>query len=268
MTTNALTVLGQGDLQKGNLGLGSKLFKLQPATIQLTQKMTQGEGVIPGKLRIKETAQYFNEMQVVLLFEPVERRSYFEGEDFSPENQLCFSLDNIQPHPKAKVPQAMYCNGCPKADWTKFRTTGNKLDVPKCKNYWHNMVIDRVTKMPYYLDIKSTSIKPYMAAMQNVARLVAQMQSQGKTPNIFDISFKIYPVSEKGGQYYTFGFKEFAPISDADREEFGSIYLDFANRRVQPQDEIETAQVTQETKEVESSIVESSTEQVDGEYII
>lgn len=247
--SEALTVLDLNvQLAKGGIGLGSKLFKVNPASIQLTQRMTQGENIIPGKIRVKETGQHFDEMQLVLLFEPVERRSYFEGADYSPDNQVCFSMDCVQPSPKAKVPQALYCANCAKGSWEKFRVSGKREDVPPCKNYWHCLVVDRVTQLPYYLDIRSTSIKPFMKAMQNIARIVALLQTQGKNPNIFDFSFKIYPVSEKNGQYYTYGFKDVAPISEADRTKFGNIYVDFLNRGNKPvEEEVIEAEVLNES---------------------
>lgn len=241
MSTTALTVVNNVtalDIQRGGLGFNSKLFQLKPATIQLTQRMSRQEGAIPGKLRVKETGELFDEMHLVLLFEPVERRSCFEGEDFSPDNQICFSLDNVQPHSKAKVPQAMYCASCPKASWERYRQTGQRKDMPTCKNYWHNIVVDRVTQMPYYLDVRGASIRPYTAAMQNIARLMALMQSQGMTPNIFDISFKIKPIADPKNTYFMFGFSEFAPINNKeDKEKFGNLFLEFVNRRNQNLDD-------------------------------
>jgi hypothetical protein len=272
LSTEALTIINQPvgvtDLAKGGFGTNSKLFKLQPATIQLVQKMSRAEGAIPGKFRIKETGQHFDEMQLVLLFEPIERRSYFEGDDFAPENQLCFSLDNIAPHAKARIPQAMACAACAKASWERYRQTGNKADIPKCKNYYHNMVIDRQTQLPYYLDVKSTSIKPYIKGMQQVARTMALIEaSEGRKPNIFDVSFKIYPVSEGKGTYYTIGFKDFAPVKSEDRDKFGGIFVDFFNSRNRVPDAELAAKVEAEAAQesLEGDLVAGAP--IEGEYV-
>lgn len=266
--STALTVLNNPtaiDVQRGGLGFNSKLFKLQPANIHLVQRMTRAEGATPGKLRIKETGQQFDEMHLVLLFEPVERRSYYEGQDFTPDNQLCFSLDNIVPHPKAKVPQAMACANCPKASWERYRQTNNKADIPPCKNFWHNIVIDRITQMPYYFDVRGTSIKPYFKAMQQIARLVALMQSQGKNPNIFDISFKVKgKLPQQGAPQYVLDFYDFAPINETEKEKFGSIFLDFINSRNRSVEPTETELQAQES-DLTAEMAQPSP--VEGDYI-
>jgi hypothetical protein len=268
--STALTVLNNNptalDVKRGGIGFNSKLFKLAPATIQLVQRMSTAEGAKPGTLRVKESGQMFQEMRLVLLFEPIERRSYFEGEDYSPDNQLCFSLDNVAPHPKAKIPQAMSCDGCEKSSWEKFRQTGNKADIPKCKNYWHNVVVDRTTQLPYYLDIKSTSIKPYMKAMQNLARLMALAQSKGENPNIFDISFTVYPVSEQNGKYFTYGFKDFAMVDGEEREKFGQIFLDFVSRKTNIQ--TDEAELVKKAEVINAEIVDDSSDTIEGEIVI
>jgi hypothetical protein len=226
-----LVVLGQQQLAVGGLELGSKLFQLKPATLELVQKMTRQEGALPGKLRVTATNEHFDVMHVVMLFAPVEQRSYFKGEEFSRDSKLCFSLDAIKPHQKAKEPQAYVCNGCPKGDWSKYMKTKERADMPPCRNYYHLVLADRVTQMPYYLNVKGASIRPFETAMQNVARLIAMMQATGKKPSIFDISFKIYPVAQ--GANYVLGFKEIAPLKDEDRDAFGALYLDFVNRKAQ-----------------------------------
>src|ERR1700688_2739064 len=104
-----LVVIGQQSIQAGGLGLGGRLFQLKPATIEVVQKLTRQEGAIPGKLRVTATNEHFDEMHVVMLFEPTEQRAYFEGDDFTRDSKLCFSLDNLKPHEKAAVPQAMAC---------------------------------------------------------------------------------------------------------------------------------------------------------------
>jgi hypothetical protein len=257
---------GQQAIQAGGLGLGSRLFKLQPATIEVVQKMTRQEGAIPGKLRVTATNEHYDEMQVVMMFEPVEQRAYFEGDDFASASKLCFSLDNLRPHAKAQIPQAMACgyynekgyyvSQCTKADWATYRVTKAKADLPKCRNYWHLVLADRVTQLPYYLNVKGASIAGFTKAMQSVARLIALMQASGKKPNIFDVSFKLYVTQEKGAPNYILGFKEFAPLKEEDRDAFGAIFLDFAARKAQG-GVAEQEEAVAETAEVEASATEA-----------
>lgn len=244
-----LVVLNNTAIQQGGLGLtNSKLFALKPSTIELVQGMSRAEGAIPGKLRISDTGQHFDEMQLVMLFEPVQQRAYFEGAEMTKGAKLCFSTDNEHPHDRAQVPQAANCARCPMQDWTKWRETKKKEDLPKCKQYWHVLVSDRVTQLPYYLNVKTTSISAFEQGMGQLAKLIALMKSRGENPNIFDVSFKISPV--KVGPNYQYAFKEFAPIKAEDRAKFGAIFLDFANRRVNNSQEQAEAEAAAEAEVV------------------
>lgn len=264
MSTDLVHISPQSQaIQAGGLGLGGKLFQLKPATIEIVQKMTRQEGAIPGKLRVTSSNTHFDEMHVVMLFEPVEQRAYFEGEDFTADSKLCFSLDNLRPHDKAKVPQAMACgfydkngryvNQCPKGSWETYRKSKLKADMPKCRNYWHLVLADRVTQMPYYLNVKGASIKGFERAMQDVARTIALMQANGETPNIFDVSFKLYVTQEKGAPNYILGIKDVAPLKKEDRPAFGAIFMDFSSRRAQG---LVQDAATSEEAAVEASVTE------------
>jgi hypothetical protein len=265
-----LVVLGQSDIQKGGLGLNSKAFQIKPSNIEVVQKMSRALGAVPGKLRISDTGEHYDEMQVVMLFEPVEQRAYFEGQDFSKESKLCFSLDNQKPHDRATVPQAMSCANCPKASWEKYRQTKAREDLPKCKEYWHLVLADRVTQLPYYLNVRGKSIDPFKKAMGVVVKMIHLMKAQGQSPNVFDISFKIFSVPDKSNTYYTLGFKEFAPMKPEDRAKFGEIFLDFANRKALNQIAAEEDEVATET---ETAVNAAVTEQpasavIEGEIVI
>lgn len=233
--STSLVPLGQTDIQKGGLGLNSKIFQLKPSTIELVQAMSKAEGAIPGKLRISDTGQHYDQMQVVMLFEPTQQRAYFEGEEFTKDSKMCFSLDNVKPHDRAKVPQAMKCAGCNKASWDKYRQTKVRADLPKCREYWHLVLADRVTQLPYYLNVKGTSIPDFEKAMGQVAKLIGLMQASGENPNIFDISFKIQSVKTPGSTVYTLKVTDVAPLKKEDRPKFGAIFLDFANRKANNQ---------------------------------
>jgi hypothetical protein len=237
---NALTAI-----QAGGIGLSGRLFQLKPSTIEIVQKMTRQEGAIPGKLRDTATNVHYDEMQVVMLFEPVEQRAYFEGDDFSKDSKLCFSLDNLKPHEKAAVPQAMHCGHydpkgryvaqCKRADWTAYRKVKIKENLPKCRSYWHLVLADRLTKLPYYFNVKGKSIAAFEVAMQRVASIIALMQASGETPNIFDVSFRIFVTQEKGAPNYILGVKDIAPLAKEARADFGALFLEFSSRRAQGQ---------------------------------
>lgn len=267
-----LTVLGQTDIQRGGLGLNSKIFTLTPSTIELVQKMSRAEGAIPGKLRITDTNQHFDEMQVVMLFEPVEQRAYFEGNDYSKDSKICFSTDAVQPHDKAKVAQAPLCAKCPNASWEKYRQTKQRADLPKCKEYWHVVLADRITQMPYYLNVRGASIQPFIKAMKVVVKMIHLMKAQGQNPNVFDVSFKIYPVAQEKSTYYTLGFKDFAPLKTEDRPKFGALFLDFANRKAQgaaaTEEEAEAIAQAEAETAVNTAVAEPTTGAVEGEIVI
>lgn len=262
--SEALVPVGQQALATGGLGLGnSRLFKLKPAILELVSKTTRQDNVQPGKFRNISTNEHFDEMKVVLLFEPQEQRELYERgtNNFSKDAKLCFSLDNVQPHERAKKPGALYCATCPFGDinWEKWRKTHKPEDLPPCRKYWHLVIADRRTQMPYYFNVKGTSVTPFEQAMQNVARLLNMMQMNAKAenrailatnaaltpeekaagkekplvpmPNLFDISFTMYPTqTEKGGPFVV-AFKEFGAVKQEDRQAFGLLYMDFVNSR-------------------------------------
>ena len=307
---NELVVLGQTDIQLGGQGLNSRIFSVSPSTIEVVQKMSRAEGAIPGKLRISDTGQHFDEMQLVMLVEPMEQRAYFEGNDYSKDSKLCFSLDNSEPHEKAKVVQAPKCgyrdaNGrfvptCPKASWEKWRQTKNREDLPKCKEYWHCVLADRVTQLPYYMNVRGKSIEPFVKAMKVVVKMIHLMKAQvmadnealaatntevreamaaGKWhaamqpyPNVFDVSFKIYCVPQEKGTYYTLGFKDIAPLKKEDRSKFGALFLEFANKKANYaaaaiEAEQQAAAAEDETS-VDSAVIEPPAGPVTGEIVI
>jgi len=234
----------------------SRLFTLKPATLELVSKASRQEGVQPGKLRVVQTNEHFDEMRSVMLFEPIQQRKKYRKGEYSKEALECFSTDSVQPHPRAKNPPAMYCASCPFGDmmWTKYReakskgVTGDALSalVPSCKQFWHLYIADRNAHSPYYLNVGGTSVKSFENAMQNVARLfqmiLANIKAERKAGKdipiptsigevIWQISFTIYPTQPiKGGQF-VLGFKDFKVMSPEDRKDFGQMVADMEARR-------------------------------------
>lgn len=311
MSTQGLTILGQTDIERGGLGLNSRIFAITPSTIEIVQKMTRAEGAIPGKLRVTDTNSHFEEMQVVMLKEPQEQRAYFEGDEFSKDSKICFSLDNIEPHEKAKIIQAPKCGyrdatgrfvpTCPQASWEKWRQTKQRVDLPKCKEYWHIVLADRVTQLPYYMNVRGKSIEPFVKAMKTLVKLIHLMKATAQAentalaesnpevkmavlsgqphpllkpmPNIFDISFKMYAVPQANGTYWTLGFKDIVPLKFEDRSKFGALFLEFANRKAVYAEQAEQAQAEAAAIAEEATVDQSFTEPpttgpVTGEIVI
>ena len=291
--SDALVILNnQTDLAVGGIGLDSNLFKLKPATLEIVQRTSRQEGAEPGRFRVTATNEHFDKMNLVLLMNPIMQREFYpKGAEFGRDSKACFSLDNIQPHAKAKDPQAMLCATCPKGDinWERWRTTKNANDLPPCKAYYHLIVADRATQMPYYFNVKGRSVEPFKQGMQNVARLIAAIQASVKAenrtiaaqnianaavagyvaqslkpmPNIFDITFPVSIASQSSASGISYVLVVGKPIqmNAEGKAEFGALYLDFAKRKavgaVQTAEESEAEAAAKEYNEV-SNMVEAA----------
>jgi hypothetical protein len=188
--SEAIVVSGSGSkaMQLGGMGLGSTLFRARPAMIEMVQKTTRQAEAIPGQFRNISTNEHFGStMRVVMLAPPQEQREWFEGPDFSKDSKKCFSIDNVQPHPRAAAPPAMFCKTCPKGDinWEKWRKTKQAADLPPCQVYWHLLLADRTTQQPFYLNVKGISYLPFKRAMETqmaglLAKLIANVKAENK----------------------------------------------------------------------------------------
>ena len=181
MSSNALVVLNSTNLALGGIGTDSKLFRVKPSTLELVQKMTRQENAEPGRIRDTGLNVHYDEMRLVLLFVPAEQQQLFTKGQFNKESKVCFSLDGITPHEYAKEPKALSCAACKLNakvgnNWEKWRTTKSPDDVPPCKNYYHLVVADRETQMPYYLNVKGKSVAEFEAAR---AKTVAEAEANG-----------------------------------------------------------------------------------------
>lgn len=242
----------------------SRLFKLKPGNLQLVSSMTHQEGAIPGKIRIIETNQHFAEIQVVILAEPQEPkpRAYRQKDVYSKEGLLCFSTDGIQPSEHAKFKQAETCAACPKASWATWRANKISSNLPQCKDYWRVLLVERTTKLPYWINIGGKNDKPFKEACQNIARTIGLIQAEieqqnraGSTPRpnpeIYDVSFTMFV--KKDGAHFVLGFKDFAPLALEARGAFGAIFQDFAKRRA----EYDQASVADESA-TQSAVVDAA----------
>jgi hypothetical protein len=171
----------------------AKLFQLKPKTLELVSKSTRQEGAIPGTFRVTSTNENFKELRAVILFAPVEQRQKYRKGEYTKDSKECFSLDNVQPHPKARTPYALYCANCPMGDinWIKYREmkakgiTGEALSayLPPCGKYWHLFIASRETQRPYYFNVRGGSVKPFEDAMQNMADLFQMILQNIKADN-------------------------------------------------------------------------------------
>lgn len=263
-------VKAQQQLPTAGMGVGidfsSKLFQLKPTTLTINQGMTQAEGAIPGKLRVVETGEQFDDLTVTLLVTPEEARSWYIGEKGqlkrTPENLMCFSRDMVRPDPRSKMPQAITCATCDKHSWTNIE--GQPGIPPECDPYYFAVFIDAVTQTPMKMYIYGTNKKPFEAGMQQLARTIKLLQAKGENPSIFDISFKISTEKyrNKAGQVnhiLKVDGKSFHKVTPEEAEAFGQLYTSYINRGTNAQDEETVVDKVNET--IDEQVV-------DGEIII
>jgi hypothetical protein len=262
-------------MQLSGIGMGMSLFKARPQLLELVHKSSRQENVKYGEFRVVNTNEHLGtSIRVVLLAVPQEQREwFFDPKVFTKENKHCFSLDGIQPHPKASNPPAMYCKTCPKGDinWEKWRKTKNPQDLPPCGAYWHLLLADRTTQTPYYLNVKGKSYMPFRQAMETqmsglLAKLFANVKAENKklgytlvnlrqgngpvyqefrpTPGVVPTGEalpmpNIFDISfdifssSKDGGPFQMGFKGFALMKPEDKAEFGQLYLDLMANKVE-----------------------------------
>ena len=196
-------------MQLGGVGMGAKMFRARPSMIELVHKSSRAENVQYGQFRVVSTNEHLgNVIRVVLLAVPVEQREWFDGATFSKEAKKCFSLDGVQPHPRAACPPVMYCKSCPKGDinWVKWRQTRQASDLPPCGAYWHLLLADRATQTPYYLNVKGKSYLPFKQAMEQqmqslLAKLIANVRAENKKRGYTYVTLQD---SETGAQWQEF----------------------------------------------------------------
>jgi hypothetical protein len=188
--SEAIVVRGSNQaMQLGGVGMGSKMFRPRASMLELVHKSSRAENVKYGEFRSVASNEHFgNVIRVVLLKDPqVQREWFIDPAKFSKDNKGCFSLDGIQPHPRAQQPPAMFCKTCPKGDinWVKWRVNKIPSNLPPCGAYWHLLLADRATQTPYFLNIKGKSFLPFKQAMEQqmwslLAKLIANVRAENK----------------------------------------------------------------------------------------
>ncbi len=277
---NELVVLNNNTaIQEGGLGVdfSSKLFELKPANLFIVQNNTNIAGAVKGNLRIAETGDEFDHMYATLLVMPTEQRQYHIGNpgelNRTPENLMCFSNDMVAPHPKARIPQAVTCATCARADWEPWREykeknngQTNKALIPPCDAHYKALLIDEKYKLPLAMYIRSKAKDPFEQGMQNLARVIAMMKAEGKNPNIFDVRFKISTKVITTGKFtsYVPVFSEFTQLTEEQRAGFGAVYLQYIAQKNKKQDAEAQAEAEAEISATNESVDASV---VEGEYV-
>ena len=262
-------------MQLGGVGMGASIFKPRASMVELVHKSSRQENVRYGEFRVVSTNEHLGTtIRVVLLAVPQEQREWFmDPTVFTKENKGCFSLDGIQPHPRAAQPPAMFCKTCPKGDsnWVTWRKTHDPKDLPPCGAYYHLLLADRSTQSPYFLNIKGKSFLPFKQAMEQqmsglLAKLFANVKAENKARGYTLVSLRqgngpvyqefrptegvapelpalpspnIFDVSfdifshSKDGGPFQMGFRNFALMKPEDRAEFGQLYLEIVANKAQ-----------------------------------
>lgn len=266
-----LTIANSNVLQVGGVGLGTGIFKAKPQYLELVQRTTRVEGAEPGKFRNTSTNEHFLELRVVLLDVPREQREYYDNsQGFSKDSKICFSIDNNAPHARAKTPQALYCANCPLGDvrWKKWRETHSADDLPKCQMFYSLVLGDRNTQAIYKMAVKGMSVMPFKNYMETAVagllqKIMADVRQKNKQrgysfvptkgifvptegatpteqplplPSIYDLSMTMYPTQREKGGVPVIGIKDVKLMSDADRAEFGALYLELTKRPAQEEE--------------------------------
>ena len=226
------TAIAQNPIAGGfPFGGNSRLFRLKPAQVELQQKTSRAEGSQEGKFRVTDTGAHFEQIQGVLIFEPAEKRSYYQSKNEFGVPPLCYSNDGIEPSDRSQQKQALRCANCRQSSWATWQKTKKSDDLPKCKNRYEMTIVDRTSKVPYKLSVRGKSISPMSNAMQEIARLAElyRAENNGQYPNLFDFSFNIKSQSKRdnSGVYYVMVFSDIKMIREEDRAEFGALYQKF-----------------------------------------
>jgi hypothetical protein len=171
----------------------SNIGKLKPSNIILVQNMTQDpKGAKPGQFLDQLTGEAYDELTLIPL-RIVEQRVLFPPGEFG-QSPICRSEDGLVPSPFAQFPQAKSCDTCPKSQWLNKQR-------PPCNMKFNMLVLSKETKVPHWLQIGGTGIRPTRDMIDTITRDVYIMQqTQGKTYRLYDYFFTIKSEQVKGKQ--------------------------------------------------------------------
>lgn len=276
MSTGLTVINNKVNLQQGGVGIdfSNKLFALKPATLGIVQKNTTIEGAVTGNLRISDTGDQFESITAVLLQMPTEQRQYHIGNPGElnriPENLVCYSRDLIKPDIKSKIPQAVDCSHCSRSSWEEWRQykeknngQANKALIPPCDSSYYLAILDTKYQLPLQMFIRSKARDTFESGMQNLARVIAMGKAQGKSPNIYDVSFEISTKLITTGKFTSYVpiFTNFKFITDEQKEAFGAVYLQYIAQKNRKEEESSASDIEDSvSSQVEGQVTE-------GEYV-
>ena len=240
------------------IDFGARIFRVKPSTLTIVQANSQAEGATKGKLRISQTGDEYEKMTMVLLSTPTEKRSYYFGKpgtlNRTPENLMCFCSKVIRdrkgneisgPDDDVRVPGAVKCASCPKSDWSKYRQSKDRDDIPPCDLFYRALFLDTEYQMPLQWYLRSSAKTAFEQGMDNLSRKFAMMKAKGLNPNIYDVSFEVTTkkVTKNNLVTYVPVFSNFKLITPEDREKFGEIYEQFVGLAEAADDDTVEAEV-------------------------
>lgn len=271
VTINTHTQIAPPPAPRGSFfGGGSRLFKLKPANVELQQKTSRAEGSLEGKFRNASTGEHYEELNLVIIFEPTEPRSMYENQNDFGKPPLCYSMDGVTPSDKAQQPQARYCERCRHSDWTKWKKSRNSADLPKCKTRYSAFAVDRKSKIPFRLGVRGKSTAPFREAMGQIASLAELYFSEhGKYPEVYDFTFTVKSVRkvDNKGVYYVMEFKDIKLIHEDDRAEFGAIYTRYIAERQERETEESAEEAAEDVSKAMTEATADPSGPVEGEYV-
>ena len=302
------TALAVTNNSRPGVDFSKAIFRLTPKTLSINQPTTKDESAIKGKLRVVETGKQMDKVRVVLLVEPVEQRQYRVGErgnNFAPENLLCFCSrvektntrppkELTGPSPKAKMPQAMKCEGCPHSSWDRYRAkkdkglTPTESDFPECESFYKLLLlnVDDHNK-PLYMWVRGRSRDAFDKGLERLTEELFDIAASGVPPEVYYVSFVITPKKDPKNTKtttYVMEMSDFQVCTPEQIAAFNKAYDSFAAAPPLPTEEEQAAEKVAAAEQaiedamagktapvdtVASTVVASGSETtvVEGEYV-
>lgn len=224
----SLQVTGQ---QSVTVGEGLNDVFLRPTVMELVQRTSQKvtDPTAYGKLRDTLSGELYPTLGVIPLKISTSRVYFKAGSDFG-SDPICRSDDGIVPSPFALVKQNEDCASCEKSQWFNNQR-------PPCQEQKKLLFLMEDNTLPYMINFKGASIKPFRFAMEYIYRDILSAKSRGVFRQLYDYRLDLKPSMVQGskGTYYVLNLLNIKPISDPGK--YGPMYLEFAKaaRNVPPE---------------------------------
>lgn len=256
------------DAPSSKVDFSDHTIRAKTGTININQTTTTAAGALPGKLRISETGEQFDEMTLAFLMKPQEQRAYHSGKagglNRKPENLLCASHDMIKPDAGVREPQSSMCDTCPKGDinWKTYRETNDNSDRPPCDAFSHAIFIDTIFKIPVQMYIRSKARAPFKVGVTEVLRLFQTLRGNGFEPNWYDVTFKLSTtlIKTRGLPSYLLTMSDFKVASPEQHDQFAAIFADYTLQHTQTQASTERAaeviQIAETSQQIDEQLAQ------------